>query len=84
MDREARLEKLLKSSKSERILYAQHIGRSGKELFVEVCSDDLEGIVAKRKLGTYKDSARNWLKIKSPNYTQSKDRHALLLTHSKK
>ena len=49
----------------------------------EVCSHDLEGIVAKRKLGTYKDSARNWLKIKNPNYTQSKGRHELL-THSKK
>jgi len=82
VDREARLEKLLKSSKSERILYAQHIGRSGKELFVEVCSYDLEGIVAKRKLGTYKDSARNWLKIKNPNYSQGKGRHDML-THSK-
>ena len=83
VDRKARLEKLLKSSKSERILYAQDIERGGKELFAEVCSHDLEGIVAKRKLGTYKDSARNWLKIKNPNYTQSKDRHELL-THSKK
>jgi bifunctional non-homologous end joining protein LigD len=83
VDRKARLEKLLKSSKSERILYAQHIERGGKEIFAEVCSRDLEGIVAKRKLGTYKDSARNWLKIKNPTYTQSKDRHELL-THSKK
>ena len=56
MDRKARLEKLLKSSKSERILYAQHIERGGKELFAEVCSYDLEGIVAKGKLGTYKDA----------------------------
>jgi hypothetical protein len=34
----------------------------------------LEGIVAKRKTGTY-STISGWLKIKNPNYTQSERRH---------
>jgi hypothetical protein len=36
----------------------------------------LEGIVAKRKTGTYA-TVSGWLKIKNPNYTQSERRHEL-------
>jgi ATP-dependent DNA ligase len=47
-----------------RLLYAQHIERYGKRFFEEVCARDLEGIVAKRKFGVYKDDGNEWLKIK--------------------
>jgi len=39
-----------------------------------VCEKDLEGIVAKRRTSSYGASA-NWIKIKNPAYTQSKQRH---------
>jgi len=39
---------------------------------------DLEGIVAKRKLGIYKDDAPAWLKLKNPTYSQAEGRHELL------
>jgi hypothetical protein len=51
IDRKSRLHKLLQSG-GGRILYAQHIEHRGKEFFQEVCARDLEGIAAKRKLGT--------------------------------
>jgi hypothetical protein len=37
---------------------------------------NLEGVVAKRKTGTYA-TVSGWLKIKNPNYTQSERRHEL-------
>jgi hypothetical protein len=46
------------------------------DLFKEVCQRNLEGIVAKRKSGTY-STISGWLKIKNPNYTQSEQRHEL-------
>ena len=76
IDRKNRLHKLLQTS-GGRILYAQHIEQRGKEFFQEVCSRGLEGIVAKRKLGVYKDGGNSWLKIKNPTYSQAKNRHEL-------
>jgi bifunctional non-homologous end joining protein LigD len=62
----------------ERIIYAQHIERDGKQLFQEICARDLEGIVAKRKLSTYKDDGNGWIKIKNKTYSQVERRHELL------
>jgi hypothetical protein len=45
-------------------------------LFNEVCDRNLEGVVAKRKTGTY-STVSGWLKIKNPAYTQSEQRHEL-------
>ena len=42
-------------------LYAQHVERDGKLLFEEVCSRNLEGVVAKRRMGPY--AKDGWLKI---------------------
>ena len=39
---------------------------------------DLEGIVAKRKLGIYKDDGNSWLKVKNRTYSQVEGRHELL------
>jgi bifunctional non-homologous end joining protein LigD len=63
---------------SERIIYAQHIEGAGKQFFKEVCARDLEGIVAKRKMGIYKDDGNSWLKIKNRAYSQAEGRHELL------
>lgn len=82
IDRKKQLAGLVESSHIPQLMYAQHIERYGKKLFEEVCRRDLEGLVAKRKLGTYKGSGRNWLKIKNRNYSQAEGRHELL-TRSK-
>jgi ATP-dependent DNA ligase len=55
------------------ILYAQHIERNGKLLFEEVCVRNLEGMVAKRRMGRYAE--HGWLKIKNPKYSQVEGRH---------
>jgi bifunctional non-homologous end joining protein LigD len=64
-DRKERLQRLVQGARCERLLYAQHIEGCGKRFFEEICGRDLEGIVAKRKLGAYKDDANGWRKIKN-------------------
>jgi hypothetical protein len=46
------------------------------DLFNEVVRRNLEGVVAKRRTGTYA-TVSGWQKIKNPLYTQSERRHAL-------
>ncbi len=46
------------------------------DLFRQGCQRNLEGVVEKRKTGTY-STVSGWLKIKNPNYTQSEQRHEL-------
>jgi hypothetical protein len=50
-------------------------GRS-RELFELMCSNDLEGIVAKRLEDPYESRVR-WLKIKNPDYSQKEGRRDL-------
>jgi bifunctional non-homologous end joining protein LigD len=78
LERKARLFELINASASSRLLYAQHINGAGKQFFEEICARDLEGIVAKRKLGIYKDDGNSWLKIKNKSYSQAEGRHELL------
>ena len=65
IERKSRLARIVESSNCERLLFAQHVDGEGKKLFKEICSRDLEGIVAKRKLGIYKDDGNAWLKVKN-------------------
>jgi hypothetical protein len=58
------------------IICEKYIEGRGVDLFNEVCQRSLEGVVAKRKSGTYA-TVSGWLKIKNPNYTQSERRHEL-------
>ena len=81
LEKKQRLE-LLVNQQVRSDFVARHVAEYGKQFFEEICSHDLEGIIAKRKLGIYKDSARNWLRIKNPNYSQGKGRHDML-RHSK-
>ena len=50
-----------------------------EKVFRLACEHDLEGVVGKWKLGTYRsDGAQtSWLKIKNPNYSQAEGRHEL-------
>jgi bifunctional non-homologous end joining protein LigD len=64
--------------RSSTVLFAQHVHGNGRELFAEVCRQDLEGIVAKHHAGRYgEDEPTRWLKIKNPEYSQARDRAEL-------
>ena len=63
IERKKKLKKLICRSKCSEILYAQHIERDGKLLFEEVRERNLEGMVAKRRMGPYAE--HGWLKIKN-------------------
>ena len=78
MERKARLCELVRKSRCPRLLYAQHVEGGGKELFNEICRCDLEGIVAKRKTGMYREDRPDWLKVKNRTYSQAEGRHELL------
>ena len=80
VERKKRLARLVRAAKCPRLLYAQHIEQHGKDFFAEVCARDLEGIVAKRKHGIYKDDQTGWLKLKNPTYSQAEGRQELLTT----
>jgi bifunctional non-homologous end joining protein LigD len=69
IERKKRLQKLIERSKCPEILYAQHIERDDKLLFKEVRERNLEGIVAKRRMGVYAE--HGWLKIKNSGYSQA-------------
>ena len=77
LERKSRLCELVRESHSQRLLYAQHIEGAGKELFAEICRRDLEGIVAKRKTGLYRQGRPDWLKVKNRAYSQAEGRHDL-------
>jgi bifunctional non-homologous end joining protein LigD len=78
MKRKQRLWKLIQKNDGLRIIYAQHIEEQGVGLFELICRSELEGIVAKRKLGIYKSNCTVWLKIKNPKYSQTEGRHELM------
>jgi len=67
VERKKRLARLVQATKCPRLLYAQYILQHAKAFFAEICRRDLEGIVAKRKLGIYKDDQTGWLKLKKLN-----------------
>lgn len=60
-----------------RVLYSDHLDREGQQLFEFACQQDLEGIVAKWKHGSYlpNSTATTWIKIKNPAYSQWEGRH---------
>jgi len=78
IERKERLEKLVKKSKCRELLYAHHIEKDGVALFEAICAKDLEGIVAKRKNGIYRNDGKEWMKIKNPHYSQAEGRQNLL------
>ena len=55
---------------------ALSVAGRGRELFELMCTNDLEGIVAKRLADPY-DTRVRWLKIKNPEYSQKEGRAEL-------
>jgi len=51
-------------------MYCDHVESDGRRLFRLACENDLEDIVAKRKLDPYLSDKASWLKIRNPNYTR--------------
>lgn len=74
--RKEKLRVIIEKSTSPDILGGKFIEGHGVALFNEIVRRNLEGMVAKRKTGTYA-TVSGWLKIKNPNYTQSERRHEL-------
>jgi ATP-dependent DNA ligase len=62
-----------------RLRFADHVERSGVELFERVCKLDLESIVAKYKFGPYggEDALSTWYKTRNRNYSQMVGRNDL-------
>ena len=62
-----------------RVRYVDHIEGNGTEFFRLACDHDLEGIVGKWKLGTYRgDGAQtSWIKVKNRTYSQAEGKHEL-------
>jgi ATP-dependent DNA ligase len=52
----------------------RHLTPNGCEALRLVCETDLEGIVVKRKDGTY---GQDWYKIRNPHYSQYEGRREL-------
>jgi bifunctional non-homologous end joining protein LigD len=71
IERKKQLRQLIAKSRSERIIFAQHIAKHGTALFQETCERDLEGIVCKRKDGVY-SSVGGWLKVLNPTYNEGR------------
>jgi ATP-dependent DNA ligase len=76
VDRKEKLRALIEKSDLPDVICGKYVEERGVDLFKEVRQRNLEGVVAKRKTGTYA-TVSGWLKIKNPNYTQSERRHEL-------
>lgn len=76
MERKEKLRTLIEKSSLPDVICGKYVEGRGVDLFNEVVRRNLEGVVAKRKTGTYA-TVSGWLKIKNPNYTQSERRHEL-------
>jgi ATP-dependent DNA ligase len=76
IERKTKLREVIEKSGLTDVLCGKFVEGRGVDLYNEVVRRNLEGVVAKRKTGTYAADS-GWLKIKNPNYTQSERRHEL-------
>jgi bifunctional non-homologous end joining protein LigD len=79
-DRKQELRRLLRRLPMDsRLNYAEHIDDFGMILFQRICELDLEGLVAKHKLGPYviDRESSTWFKIRNRGYSQMSDREEL-------
>jgi bifunctional non-homologous end joining protein LigD len=74
IERKEKLRAVIEKSQLTDVLCGKFVEGWGVDLFNEVVRRNLEGVVAKRKIGTYA-TVSGWLKIKNPNYTQSERRY---------
>lgn len=76
VERKRRLRRLIKGRAG--LLFAEQIQGSGVELFAAICARDLEGIVAKHRLGPYTPTPVTWFKVLNPDYTQKRGRREMV------
>ena len=76
LERKEKLCNVIEKSALPDVLCGKFVEGRGIGLFNEVVRRNLEGVVAKKKSGTY-TTVSSWLKIKNPNYTQSERRYEL-------
>lgn len=72
IERKRRLRRLVKGH--EGLLYAEQIQDQGMALFEAICAKDLEGMVAKHRLGPYAATPVTWFKVLNPDYSQKRCR----------
>ena len=70
VERKRRLRRLIKGRAG--LLFAERIQGKGVELYVAICARDLEGIVAKHRLGPYAATPVTWFKVLNPDYSQKR------------
>jgi bifunctional non-homologous end joining protein LigD len=75
VERKCRLRRLIKGRAG--LLFAEQIQGSGVELFKAICDRDLEGIVAKHRLGPYAATPVTWFKVLNPGYSQKRGRREM-------
>jgi ATP-dependent DNA ligase len=63
-----------------RLMFPDPIPARGRRLFELVCERDLEGIIARWRIGRHQCDGRgtSWLKIQNPNSSQAEGRHELI------
>jgi bifunctional non-homologous end joining protein LigD len=76
VERKRKLREVMDKSRLPDVICGKYVEGRGIDLFNEICRRNLEGVVAKRKTGTY-STVSGWLKIKNQNYTQSEQRQEL-------
>lgn len=75
-ERKRKLHSILPKN-SHNVFYCDHVENDGESLFQLACANDLEGIVAKRKVDPYLLGQASWLKIRNTNYSQWDGREEL-------
>jgi bifunctional non-homologous end joining protein LigD len=76
IERKTKLREVIEKSGLTDVLCGKFVEGRGIDLFKEVVRRNLEGVVAKKKNGTY-TTVSGWLKIKNKNYSQSERRFEL-------
>jgi ATP-dependent DNA ligase len=76
IERKEILSAVIEKSALPDVLCGKYVEGRGVDLYNEVVRRNLEGVVAKRKNGTY-TTVSGWLKVKNPQYTQSERRYEL-------
>jgi hypothetical protein len=76
IERKEKLRAVIEKSEQTDVLCGKYVEDRGIDLFKAVVRMNLEGVVAKKKNGTY-SVVSGWLKIKNPQYTQSERRYDL-------
>lgn len=83
LDARKRLLAGIMSTVESQVRIVEGVEGRGVDLFDVACAHDLEGIVAKWKVGSYTSGPRtSWLKVRNPNYSQWEGRREMFDSRS--